>query len=267
MCVLGGITILDKIIYLWLELIRQTNSKINIEYIGNNIPISSISTLFKGEKIEDVKLDEGILKSFLDKNIKERANKLYKLIEKEDLEIITIEDKKYPKKQDYPFCIVVSKEFKHDLNKRIVNMYYNSYFSKPARTIIKYNYDVIKSIGLEVMSQYEEINGIKVDYLEKYLNSSKKDKYLFTLDDYIFLVNNNIDEIFFCDAIVIPEARYENIIVSKVDYMLDKSKPILIFPNSIFNNNGYFSNYLIKQGADIILNKYDLLFILKPLSC
>ena len=93
-----------------------------------------------------------------------------------------------------------------------------------------------------------------------FLNNIKSNKLITT-------VNDNTDEILFCDAIVIPEARYENKIVSKVDYMLEKSKPILIFPNSIFNKNGYFSNYLIKQGADIILNKYDLLFILKPLSC
>lgn len=241
--------------------------KINIDYLKNNISISNINALFKEEKIEDVKLEEGILKSFLDKNIKERANKLYRLIEKEKLEIITIEDKKYPIKQDCPFCIVVSKGFRHNLNKRMVNIYYNSYFSKPAEVIIKYNYEIIKSLGLEVMSKYEKINSIKTGYLEKYLNSSNKDNYLFTLEDCIFFVNDNTDEILFCEAIVIPEARYENKIVSKVDYMLEKSKPILIFPNSIFNKNGYFSNYLIKQGADIILNKYDLLFILKPLSC
>ena len=70
--------------------------KINIDYLKNNISISNINALFKEEKIEDVKLEEGILKSFLDKNIKERANKLYRLIENEKLEIITIEDKKYP---------------------------------------------------------------------------------------------------------------------------------------------------------------------------
>ena len=67
-CVLGGFTILDKIYYLWLELLRESNAIINCEYIKENISNSSIIALFKGENVIDEKLNNSIVKSFLDKN-------------------------------------------------------------------------------------------------------------------------------------------------------------------------------------------------------
>ena len=34
---------------------------------------------------------------------------------------------------------------------------------------------------------------------------------------------------------------------------------IYVTPSNITNKNAVFSNYLIKQGANVILNKYDIL--------
>ena len=153
------------------------------------------------------------------------------------------------------------------MNNNIAYIYYDAYFSKSALSIIKYNYKVITNYNVEVISEYEDVDAIKIECLEKYLNNDIKDNYLFSLDDYIFLINDKEEVIKLIDIALIVEAKYDRKIVKIVDYMLEKSKPILVFPNSIFNKNGFFSNYLIKQGADVILNKNDLIFALNTLSC
>ena len=262
---------MNKKYYLWLEIIRKNNPSINIEYIKNNISHSNINALLKEDDSKDVKLDVSIEKCFLDKNIKEKVCYLYNKIENDGLDIITIEDKRFPKKlllnKNCPFCIIVSKEFRHNLNNNIAYIYYDAYFSKSALSIIKYNYKVITNYNVEVISEYEDVDAIKIECLEKYLNNDIKDNYLFSLDDYIFLINDKEEVIKLIDIALIVEAKYDRKIVKIVDYMLEKSKPILVFPNSIFNKNGFFSNYLIKQGADVILNKNDLIFALNTLSC
>ena len=68
-----------------------------IEYIKENISNSSIIALFKGENVTDEKLNNSIVKSFLDKNIKERTIRLYNKIEENKLRIITREEKDFPK--------------------------------------------------------------------------------------------------------------------------------------------------------------------------
>ena len=63
------------------------------------------------------------------------------------------------------------------------------------------------------------------------------------------------------DYLVIIEAKYEEEVIKLVDMLLQNNKDIYVVPSNIFNKNSYFSNYLIKQGADILLNKQDIKFI------
>lgn len=252
---------MDKIIYLWLEMLREKYNEITIKYI-NNMTISNIKALFKKENINSMKLHESIIKCFLDKNIKEKAIKIYERIESEKMKIITIKDEDFPKKlkqdKDCPFCIIVSDNYKYNLNNKFVYLYYAPYFSKSAKYILKYNYNVLTELNYNIICECEEVSSIKIGYLENNLNSN---------NDMILFISNKTDINKLIDVCILVEARYENLIVNKVNYFVDNFKPVLVFPNSILNKNAYFSNYLIKQGADIILGKSDLLFILKGLSC
>lgn len=258
---------MDKIYYLWLEILRESNAIINCEYIKENISNSSIIALFKGENVIDEKLNNSIVKSFLDKNIKERTIRLYNKIEENKLRIITREEKDFPKRMKNAFCIITNLNFTTNLNNKNVYIYYANYYSKVAKSITKYNYEVIKELDYNLFCEYEEIETIKIDKLEKYLNNKNEEKYLFDLNNYIFYIAGEIDILSIIDMVIIIEAQYEGNIVEKVNYFVEKSIPILVFPNSIFNKNSYFSNYLIKQGADIALGKSDILFALKSLSC
>ena len=53
----------------------------------------------------------------------------------------------------------------------------------------------------------------------------------------------------------------DTIEVGTIGKIFEKNKDIYVVPSNIFNKNSYFSNYLIKQGADILLNKQDIKFI------
>lgn len=258
---------MDKIYYLWLEILRGENSKINYEYIKNNISYSIIKALFNEDNTSIEELNTSIMKSFLDKNIKERTIKLYNKIKEKGLKIITRENENFPQKMENTFCIIVNQNFTKNLNAKNIYMYYANYYSNVAKSITKYNYNIIDELEYNLFCEYEEIDSIKIDKLEKYLNNANEEKYLFELDNYIFYISEEISILSIIDLVIIVEAKYESYIVEKVNYFVEKSIPILVFPNSIFNKNSYFSNYLIKQGADVALGKNDLLFVLKSLSC
>ena len=45
--------------------------------------------------------------------------------------------------------------------------------------------------------------------------------------------------------------------------MLDFGKEILVVPGDIQDKNCYFSNYLLKEGASVVLNEEDIQDIFK----
>ena len=60
------------------------------------------------------------------------------------------------------------------------------------------------------------------------------------------------------DNLLIIEAKHETNIVNLVDLFLELGKEILVLPGDIWNKNCYFSNFLIKEGANVILNVNDI---------
>ena len=60
------------------------------------------------------------------------------------------------------------------------------------------------------------------------------------------------------DVILIPEAKYTSYSNTLVSNFLDFGKDILVIPGDIWNKNSFFSNFLIREGANVILNINDL---------
>ena len=65
------------------------------------------------------------------------------------------------------------------------------------------------------------------------------------------------------DVILLVEAKYDSKIAGIVDEMISYGKEVLVAPGDVWNKNCYFSNYLIKEGASVILSKTDLNMYLK----
>lgn len=87
---------------------------------------------------------------------------------------------------------------------------------------------------------------------------------LFVFFCYNNYINKNINEIFLeyftgiIDCILIPESSYNKEIYLITSLLLEQGKDIHVIPGNIYTNSSYFSNFLLKEGANIILNKYDL---------
>lgn len=75
---------------------------------------------------------------------------------------------------------------------------------------------------------------------------------------YIFSLYNIICMLTIADVILIPEAKYTSYSNTLVSNFLDFGKDILVIPGDIWNKNCFFSNFLIREGANVILNINDL---------
>lgn len=80
----------------------------------------------------------------------------------------------------------------------------------------------------------------------------------------IYFFTLNINELlpFICDILIFVEAKYVDNCVNMVDNMLENGKDILVIPGDVWNKSCFFSNYLIKEGAGIILGIDDLNYYL-----
>ena len=75
---------------------------------------------------------------------------------------------------------------------------------------------------------------------------------------YIFNSYDIYSILLICDNLFLIEAKCERNIVNLVNLFLDYGKEILVLPGDIWNKNCYFSNFLIQEGANVILNIDDL---------
>ncbi len=264
---------MDKIEYVWLEEVRKNNTKFNYNMLKKILKFLNISLkglycqLFNVEMLkQNIKIDISIIQDILNNDIKEKSIMLYKKIKENGLKIVTIEDKEYPKKildriLDIPFCILVDNELSINLNNKNVYFFYDSYYSKSAIRIINYFAKIVKVENGNIFSEYnfQDKMNINIIDFDSYICNVKESA------KYIVLYNKNDVAQFkanIIDILIIIEARYELGIVSLVDSYLELGKDIYVVPSNIFRANGYFSNYLIKQGAQILLNKWDLKYIL-----
>ncbi len=261
---------MDKIHFLWLQKISSINKKMNLEKYINEIYKynEDIIEAFNNTKsiLKDSNLDLSIVECLLDKNIIENTKCEYNNIIKSGYKIVTIEDREYPRKmlenKKGPFCYIASCNI--DLNNKNVCIYYNDYFSKYAKNLVSYFGKIACEENANVLTQYKNS---KIECLNILSYEDMKSNIILSENKYIFLPFFNIEEfeLYLIDILVIVEARYEEKIIKLVDEMAKSAKEVLVVPSTVFNKNSYFSNYLIKQGADVLLNKWDLKFVLKRL--
>ena len=215
------------------------------------------------EKIKSIVRDSSILEYFKDNNIKKNAKYKYIALLNKNLDLITLND--YDKhifkysyfKIEIPFCIIVPKNI--NSSSKNVFIYYADYFSKSAIYTLKFFTKVIEQNQANTISSYESNNVINIKIVSL-MNIEKINKINVILSNEKYVLFFLLAFIDFC---IIIEAKYENIIQKLVDFLLEIGKDIYVVPSGIFNKNSYFSNYLIKQGADIILSANDLKLILK----
>ena len=87
---------------------------------------------------------------------------------------------------------------------------------------------------------------------ENYINVSTKNRIIIPYDNIKFKIILGI-----VDYLFLIEAQYNEETKNIVNFFVESGKDILVVPGNIFNRNHYFTNYLIQEGATVIINKLD----------
>ena len=257
---------MDNYYYIWMQEIAKLNEKFDILLYKNLIKkygsIEKIYKLTENRKMaKEIDIDNSIVNLLFDDNKKRKAKNKYKKIIENKIIIIPFE--KYDKRlnvKNMPFYILSDKQI--NLNNKNVYIFYDNYFSNFSETLLKY---FTKIINEEKCNAFSEYKREKIEILNIYFEDTVELCNMKTRKNYIILPDLKHLRSFLInilDVLIIIQARYEKNIVMFTDMMLEYGKEVYVVPSNIFRKNSYFSNYLIKQGAQIILNKQDLKMLL-----
>lgn len=263
-----------KKFFLWLQILALKRKDINLSLISKLKVVAkeSIYYLYNDNNLllkllNDIKASKELIKCFTDEKIKIKVEKIYNKVILNKLYIITIDDIEYPRKvldeNINIFCYISNKRV--NMNNKNTYIYYNKYYTKFARNLLKYFAKIVIEEKNNLITEFDCLNKTEVITLNNFKFNIENNS-----NNYIVLLDNKYIDIFkinIIDIAIIIEARYEEKIVNFVNNLLDSNRDIFVVPSNIYRKNSYFSNYLIKQGADIILNKNDLKFILSRIIC
>lgn len=263
-------------IYVWLSIIEDLNYLIYLQLIkifNSTINLYNFSKdEFKFEeylKSNNFNLNENLKTQISNNTLKQKARGIYNYLKSKNIKIVPINSKFYPENLKNifspPLCIYVIGNLELLKNKKVY-VYENENISKYANKITTLLYKQIlnpinylilnKNLNIESVNLLRDISKIKLkEGINIYYNSICNDNYIKDTE-----IKSGI-----LDLLIIPEANYDKNISIFVDCFLELGKEICIFPNEIFNKNAYFSNYLIKNGANILTNIYQVKEVLNNL--
>lgn len=121
------------------------------------------------------------------------------------------------------------------------------------------NVTILKNNILEILED-EKIDFIEEIKLKK-VNLKDNLYVFFCYDNYFKKSSYEIFLEYFTgvlDCILIPESSYNKEIYVITSLLLEQGKDIHVVPGNIYTSSSYFSNFLLKEGANVLLNKYDL---------
>lgn len=202
-------------------------------------------------------IPRNIYSKLISNELKEKLNKVYLNLVNQNIKIIPIISDEYPKNllniYNPPLAIFTYGDVIFN-NKKIVYVY-DENLSKFGKKVYKYFNYYIKNKMIMIGNTKECNIIIKNEdiFNEKYINNLQ--------GSFILISNNNVKNMLILgiiDYLLLIEAKYNKETKNMVNNILENGKEILVVPGNIFNKNHYFSNYLIQEGATVLLNKYDL---------
>ena len=273
--------------YLFIKLINAFGTIEELYNVSNN------KDLFKQKLYSNnFYLSNEIISQITNSVIKSKNQIFYDQLKNQNIEIIHVFSNNYPEKlkKIHMPPIVIFAIGNCDLlvtkNNKIFT-YFQEEFSSYGKRMYKLMINYLKND--EFVSIFEENKLSDLD--SKNTNYSKGKNIIilkkevtemFKNDDLSDIKNINLEEnliIFFCynnyinknnhdvfiefltglmDGILIPEASYNKNIYLISSLLLEQGKDIHVIPGNIYNSTSYFSNFLLKEGANVILNTYDL---------
>lgn len=284
-----------KYIYVWLSQIEDFNYALYIRLLKIFNSIENLYSLTKNKrKFKEILiqnkiiLSENLINQLTNFNLKNESYKLYNNLIKQNIEIINIEDRIFPKEKfsnmyNLPICIYVYGNI-NKLNEKVIyihkenfNKYgndlykiFNNYIGEKKWNHIIYikefekkNYLVQNILKNKIF--IVEINIFNINFkLENYVKEDINNLYIFYPNAFENATKRDLQIIELIVSIsnlcLIIQAKYDKNMYIKniVEMFLEQGKEVLVVPGNIYCKFSYFSNYLIKEGAEIILNKHDI---------
>lgn len=262
-----------KYIYVWLSNINGMSYILYIRLLKifndvfNLYETSKDKNRFKEILIRNnIILSDNLISDLTNFNLKEKCMKIYNNLKNQNIAIIPIENKKYSRKilnmYNPLLCLFVYGNIPK-LNEKCIYLHKEK-FENYGKFIYEkiYSYLLEKKIniyGKNICIKYENI--FDEHYILKYNFKSKQsinELYILTPIEYEYYIKEIL--VAMCDICIIAQAKYDEkkCLKNLVDIFLEQSKNILVVPGNIYNKGSYFSNYLIKEGADILLNLHDI---------
>lgn len=246
---------------LYIRLLKIFNDVLNLYEISNN------KNKFREILIRNnVILSENLISDLTNFNLKEKSVKIYNNLKNQKINIIPIENKKYNQKilhmYNPPLCIFVYGNISK-LNKKCIYLHKEEFESYGKFVYEKiYSYLLENKINIYNQNIYIKYENIFDDHytLKEDLKLNQCINQLYILTPVKNLEYTKEILVTICDTCIIPQAKYDEkkYLKNLVDIFLEQSKNILVVPGKIYNKSSYFSNYLIKEGADILLNLHDI---------
>ncbi len=225
------------------------------------------------------KFNKKEINNFINKEIRDRAEKINIYNNSNGIKIISILDEDYPYllKQIYnPPILLYYKGRKDLLKTKMIGIFIGKSIDNYGINIIDRLCNKLYNENIAIITRYEKVD----NYIYKYENNNiiilaeginNKIKFDNTkgiiLSTYEYDVIKSKDNILERNLIFTGLSK-ETIILQAniidganyiVDSALDNGREISVFPGDVFNNNNLYTNSIIKQGANVISEINDLL--------
>ena len=230
--------------------------------------LSNNKYLFKEKLIQNnLNITNKLFFSLTNIKIKEKSKIIYDNLKVQHFNFVNIFSKYYPEELRGILSAPLLLCYKGDiglLNKKVKRLVmYNS--NKELMKCIEYKsiYDSIKKnkgiicINNDMKSPKIKVKSVDIlsEEYEYKENINKEDLHILVPKQF-----NSLPEVIasISDSLLIFSANYNKEIYRLSYDMIDFSKEILVVPGNICNKDYYFSNYLIREGATVILSYKDI---------
>lgn len=279
--------------WLWLSKIKGLGS-IKIQKLLEKYKTpQKIYSLNIEELIKIEGIGEKIAKEILNKKYKENLKEQVNYLNRNNIELITFKDKKYPEKlkkiYDMPICLYVkgNTEILNKCSIAIVGCRNNTTYgeqvtNKLVAELVNKDIVIVSGLakGIDSISHKATVNkkgktiavigsGLDKLYPMENLNLVKE---IIKNDGAIiteYPIGTNPEKINFparnriisglSDGVLVVEAKKKSGTMITVDFALDQGKQVFSIPGNITSKNSEGTNELIKEGAKVVTSIYDIL--------
>lgn len=283
----------ENIYWIWISRIPNVGNKTIQKLLNKYQTLEKVYKLTKEELISDKIIGEKLIEIITNKKYKENLNKYIEYMEKQKINIITINDKEYPQKlkqiNDYPVYLYTKGNIDL-LNKKSIAMVggrnctnYGKQVAKDiSNQLVKNNFVIVSGLakGIDTFSHMGALKnknstiavlGSSIDNIYPNENINLANKIIETggliISEYI--VGSKLQRLNFparnriisgiSDGVLVIEAGEKSGALITVDFALEQGKDVFAIPGNINNKFSIGCNEIIKEGAKLVNNVEDIL--------